>query len=115
MGPIYSYFYMLRPMFWAYITWRLGRTTWGMVKRHWRGEDDQHYFWYYDTLYPDLLHDANDMRYLNFRYTDAKVTPEPMTGYFPHDDVRYGSWLNKKKDSLLQNRATIAKEFKRDE
>ena len=59
-----------------------------------------HYTWYYDTLYPDLLHDADDMRYINFRYTDAKVTPEPMTGYYPHDNMRYGKFLNKKEDNL---------------
>ena len=70
MGPIYSYFYVLRPIFWTYIFYRLSRTTWVMIKRHWRGEDDMHYSWYYDTMYPDLMHDADDMRYINFRYTD---------------------------------------------
>ena len=102
MGPLYSYFYLLRPIFWSYITYRLGRATYSMIKRHWRGEDDKHYTWYYDTLYPDLLHDADDMRYINFRYTDAKVTPEPMTGYYPHDFQRYGDFLNKKEDNLLR-------------
>ena len=67
-----------------------------MTKRHWAGKDDPHYFWYYDTLYPDLLHDADDMRYVNFRYTDNKVTPDPMTGYYPYDNMRYGDFLNKK-------------------
>ena len=70
MGPIYSYFYLVRPMFWTYITYRLTTQLGHMIKRHWEGKDDQHYFWYYDTLYPDLMHDADDMRYIGFRYTD---------------------------------------------
>lgn len=41
------------------------------------------------------------MRYINFRYTDAKVTPEPMTGYYPHDNMRYGSFINKKEDNTF--------------
>jgi hypothetical protein len=44
-----------------------------MFKRHWEGKDDQHYFWYYDTLYHDLVHDEEDMRYINLSYTDLKV------------------------------------------
>ena len=105
MGPIYSYFYLLRHIFWTYITARLVRCTYWMIKRHWEGRDDMHYTWYYDTLYPDLLHDADDMRYINFRYTDAKVVPEPMTGYYPHDYMRYGAFLNKKEDSTFTRRA----------
>lgn len=104
MGPLYSYFYMLRPIFWTYITVRLVRCTWWMTKRHWEGNDDPHYTWYYDTLYPDLLHDADDMRYINFRYTDAKVTPEPMTGYYEHDNKRYGAFLNKKENNMFVNK-----------
>ena len=104
MGPLYSYFFLLRPMFWIYITYRLGRATWFMTKKHWEGKDDPHYMWFYDTLYPDLLHDSDDMRYINFRYTDAKVTPEPMTGYYPHDNMRYGAFLNKKEDNMFVKR-----------
>ena len=108
MGPVYSWFYLVRPIFWTYISFRLFRCLGYMIKRHWfpsahLGEDDQHYFWYYDTLYPDLLHDADDMRYINFRYTDAKVTPEPMTGYYPHDNMRYGGFLSKKEDTSFTN------------
>jgi len=109
MGPLYSWFYMLRPIMWTYITYRLFRTTWIMTKRHWEGKDDQHYTWYYDTLYPDLLHDADDMRYINFRYTDAKVVPDPMTGYFPFDHMRYGDFINKKEDNQWLSPSSIAK------
>ena len=112
MGPVYSYFYALRPVFWTYITFRLFRCVWFMVKRHWEGRDDMHYTWYYDTLYPDLLHDADDMRYINFRYTDAKVTPEPMTGYYPHDYMRYGAFLNKKEDNTFTRRSVADAQFK---
>ena len=107
MGPIYSYFYLLRPVMWSYICYRLTRTTCMMVQRHWKGEDDAHYTWYYDTLYPDLLHDSDDMRYINFRYSDNKVTPEPMTGWYPHNDMRYGSFLNQKKDTTFTDRHTV--------
>ena len=112
MGPIYSYFYLLRPIFWTYITFRLTRMTWVMIKRHWEGKDDPHYFWFYDTLYPDLLHDADDMRYINFRYTDNKVTPDPMTGYYPHDNMRYGDFLNKKEDNRFVDSRLAASQIR---
>ena len=76
LGPVYSWFYLARPIFWTYICARMTRFLYYMIARHWAGKDDQHYFWYYDTLYPDLLHDSDDMRYINFRYTDQKVSPE---------------------------------------
>ena len=103
MGPLYSWFYMLRPIFWTYITFRMTRFLYYMIDRHWKGGDDQHYFWYYDTLYPDLLHDADDMRYINFRYSDQKVSPEPLTGYYPYQNIRYGDFLNKKEDRTFRN------------
>merc|ERR1712086_906701 len=112
MGPMYSWFYLARPVFWSYITFRLARCTWHMIKRHWDGKDDPHYFWYYDTLYPDLLHDADDMRYINFRYTDQKVTPDPMTGYYPHDNMRYGSFLNKKEDNRFVDSRLAASQIR---
>ena len=103
LGPIYSYFYLLRPLFWSYICYRMTRTLGAMIYRHWfpspEGKDDQHYFWYYDTLYPDMFHDADDMRYINFRYTDNKVVPDGLTGYYPYQQIRYGDFLNKKEDS----------------
>ena len=52
------------------------------------------------------------MRYINFRYTDAKVTPDPMTGYYPHDNMRYGSFLNKKEDNRFVNRAKAEEQAK---
>ena len=103
MGPMYSYFYLLRPIFWTYITYRLARTTYVLSVRHWNGKDDLHKVWDNDTLYPDLLHDADDMRYINFRYSDQKVTPDPMTGYYPHDNMRYGGFLSKKEDTTFTN------------
>ena len=83
-----------------------------MIKRHWEGKDDPQYFWYYDTLYPDLVHDEDDMRYINFRYTDQKLQAEEMTGYYPYDHMRYGEFLDKKEDSLYHKRpanASVAK------
>ena len=70
-----------------------------MIKRHWEGGDDQHFFWYYDTLYPDLLHDADDMRYINFRYTDQKVSPDALTGYYPYAHMRYSGFLDQKQEA----------------
>ena len=74
-----------------------------MIHRRFRGDVDLHYFWYYDTLYPDMLFDEEDMRYINFRYTDQKVAPDPMTGYYPYDHLKYGSFLNKKEENLANN------------
>jgi len=70
-----------------------------MIVRHWQGKDDLHYTWYYDTLYPDMFHDEEDMRYINFRYTDNKVVPDPLTGYYPYDNLKYGKFLDKKGDA----------------
>ena len=99
MGAFYSYFYLVRPLFWTYVFYRMTLFQYAMIKRHWAGRDDQHYFLYYDTLYPDLLHDADDMRYINFRYTDQKVSPDALTGYYPYANIRYGGFLNEKKDN----------------
>ena len=59
------------------------------------------------------MHDADDMRYINFRYTDAKVVPDPMTGYFPFDNMRYGDFLNKKEDNQWLSPSSIAKSLTR--
>jgi hypothetical protein len=40
LGPVYSYFYLLRPMFWTYITYRMTKFLYFMIKRHWEGKDD---------------------------------------------------------------------------
>jgi hypothetical protein len=100
MGAFWSYFYFARPIFWTYITYRMTRLLITMIDRHFKGKDDIHYFWYYDTLYPDMLHDEEDMRYINFRYTDNKVVPDPLIGYYPYDNLKYGSFLNKKEDQM---------------
>lgn len=47
------------------------------------------------------------MRYINFRYTDQKVVPDPLTGYYPYDNMKYGSFLNKKGDKYLYNSAAV--------
>lgn len=107
MGPIYSWFYMLRPMFWTYVFYRMTKTLAFMVHQHWLGNDDLHYTWYYDTLYPDMFFDEEDMRYINFRYSDNKVAPDPLTGYYPYDNLKYGKWLNKK-DSLYSSDKNIS-------
>jgi hypothetical protein len=91
---------MLRPLFWTYIFYRMTRLMIHMTLRHWEGKDDLHYFWYYDTLYPDMIFDEDDMRYINFRYTDQKVVPDPLTAYYPWDNLKYGQFLNKKEDNL---------------
>ena len=99
LGPINSWFYLLRPVFWTYIFYRMTRLLGTMIIKHFNGQDDLHYFWYYDNLYPDFFYDEEDMRYINFRYTDAKVVPDPLTGYYPYDHAKYGSFINSKHDS----------------
>ncbi len=96
LGPAYSYFYLMRPIFWTYVTYRMTKYVAAMILRHYQGKGDLHYFWYYDTLYPDMFFDDEDMRYINFRYTDAKVVPDPLTGYYPYDNLKYGDFLNPK-------------------
>ena len=50
-----------------------------------------------------MFFDEEDMRYINFRYTDAKVAPDPLTGYYPYDNLKYGNFLNKKEENLPVN------------
>jgi hypothetical protein len=101
MGPIYSWFFLLRPIVWTYVFLRMTRSLVGMARRHFEGKDDLNVFWYSDTNYPDMLHDEEDMRYINFRYSDAKVSPDPMTGYYPYDHLKYGKFLDKKGQQYL--------------
>ena len=79
LGPVYSAFYTLRPLVWTYVCFRMTRFLYFMIKR--------------------LLHDEEDMRYIGFRYTDQKVSPDGMTGYYPYQNMRYGDFLHKKEDS----------------
>ena len=105
MGPIYSWFFLLRPLVWTYVCFRMTRTLIAMAGRHFEGKDDLNVFWYSDSNYPDMLHDEEDMRYINFRYSDQKVSPDPMTGYYPYDHLKYGKFLDKKGDQYLPTKA----------
>ena len=40
LGPFWSYYYLVRPIAWAYISFRLARYTYLLTMRHWAGEDD---------------------------------------------------------------------------
>ena len=107
LGPVYSYFYAARGIFCIYVFARMTRFQYYMIKRHWLGYDDPHYFWYYDTLYPDMVLDEDDMKPVNFRYTDQKVSPDAMTGYYPYANMRYGKFLNEKKDITYRDLKSI--------
>ena len=107
MGPIYSWFFLIRPVVWSYVFFRMTRTLVAMAQRHFEGKDDLHVFWYSDSNYPDMLHDEEDMRYINFRYTDAKVVPDPITGYYPDDHLKYGKVLDKKGEQYLPTNSSF--------
>ena len=62
----------------------------------WNNQTEEHYTWYYDNLYPDFIHDPDENRYINFRYSDSSVSPETMNGYFPWDHLRYSAFLGQK-------------------
>jgi hypothetical protein len=47
-----------------------------------------------------MFFDEEDMRYINFRYTDNKVAPDPLIGYYPYDHLKYGKFLNQKDGDL---------------
>ena len=53
-----------------------------------------------------MFFDEEDMRYINFRYTDAKVVPDPLTAYYPLDHLKYGDFLNKKEENLFTKAPT---------
>ena len=69
-----------------------------MSMRWYRGEGEEHYFWYYDNLYPDFITDPDENRYINFRYSDSNIQPEVLNGYFPFDNLRYSKFLGQKHD-----------------
>ena len=71
---------------------------------HWEGNDEIHYFWYYDNFYPDMIHDEEDMRYLNFRYSDNKVVPDVLTAYYPYNDLKYNYFLNNRDGTAQINK-----------
>ena len=100
LGPVYSWFYLARPIVWTYVFYRMTKLLTLMIIRYYKGYEELHYHWYYDTLYPDMLFDEEDMKYINFRYTDQKVAPDPLTGYYPYDNLKYGAFLNKKEETL---------------
>lgn len=35
LGPLYSWFYLVRPLFWTYITFRMTKFLGAMIQRHW--------------------------------------------------------------------------------
>lgn len=107
LGPLYSWFYAVRPVFWTYIFYRMTRHMYFMITRHLAGKDDLHYFHYYDTNYPDLITDAEDMHTINFRYTDQQVQPEEMTGYYPYEHMKYHKWLSKKEDTRMTDKSHL--------
>lgn len=99
LGAFRTNFYLLRPVLAGWACYKMTLGLYSMLYNHYfLGRDDLHYFWYYDSLYPDMYHDADDMRYLNFMYSDNRVSPDAMNGYFPEDDVKYTPWLKKKFD-----------------
>lgn len=40
LGPLWSWFYMVRPAFWTYMLFRMTRFLGYMILRHWEGKDD---------------------------------------------------------------------------
>lgn len=114
LGPLYSWFYMLRPITYIYVTYRMTKLLVSMIIRHYQGKDDLHYYWYYDTNYPDMYHDEEDMRYINFRYTDQKVVPDALTGYYPYDNLKYGDFLNKKGEHYLPTQSSAPEQILRE-
>lgn len=88
LGSGWAMIYVMRPWFWAYITYRLTRYLLVMIKRHWMGRAEEHYWWWHDTAYPDLMHSKEDMKYLNFKYADTPVKPEHLTDFYkPENDA----------------------------
>ena len=96
LGSLYANFYRIRPIFWGWIAYRLTRWFSWILWRWYVDGGDPHYFWYYDNLYPDMIGDPDDMRYLNFQYIAHPVTPDEMNGYFPWDKIKYQKFVDSK-------------------
>ena len=96
LGGFTSWFYLVRPIFWTWVFARMARWCSKMVVNWYNGQNEEHYYWYYDNLYPDFINDPDDNRYINFRYSDNPVSQEQMTGYYPYMGLKYDNFLNKK-------------------
>lgn len=69
------------------MAYRLTSYFYVSIWRHWHGMDEDHFFFWHDTNYPDLIYSKEDSRYLNFRYTDTPVKPEDMTDFYKPETV----------------------------
>ena len=76
LGSLTGWFYTLRPIFWTWIFFRMSRFLYENARNWYNGTGEEHYFWYYDNLYPDFIVDPDDNRYINFQYADEPVMPE---------------------------------------
>mmetsp|Transcript_686 Transcript_686/g.800 ORF Transcript_686/g.800 Transcript_686/m.800 type:complete len:120 (+) Transcript_686:262-621(+) len=98
LGPLWANFYRLRPFFWGYISIRMTRFFFQMVRRWYHDNGDPHYFWYYDNLYPDFLVDPDDSKYINFPYGDQPVAPDELIAYYPYEHLKYQHFIDQKVD-----------------
>ena len=57
LGPIWSTFYAVWPFFWAYLTYRMTWFLFQTAMKWYQDKGEEHYFWYYDNLYPDFIVD----------------------------------------------------------
>lgn len=82
------------------IFFRMSRFLYSTCKNWYYDQGEDHYFWYYDTLYPDHIYDPEDNRYINFAYSDSPVQPEQLTAYYPYDHLKYHTFLEQKQTHL---------------
>lgn len=71
LGLGWTSFYFLRPVFCAYLSYRCLKYTIGIVKKRWNGDKDYLFEVFQDEIYYDTWYkDMNDMKMINFRYSD---------------------------------------------
>jgi hypothetical protein len=110
LGYFWTGFYLLRPVAFLYLTYRIGVSTAKVCVDQWNGKGHYVYTvvqdeWYYDTWFKD----SRDQRHVNFRYSDHTDTKEGMSAwnhdiFKPEADYYKGlyKYLKKGTDSYFE-------------
>lgn len=71
LGAFWSYFYLLRTVFAAYLVYRISKLLYKTGVSQWNGEHSlEHTILKDEYYYKDLHRDINDLKAVNFRYSD---------------------------------------------
>lgn len=99
LGYGWTSFYFIRPVFFLYISYRIGKLLVKTAQNQWEGKGHYYYTVIIDEMYYDTWHkDKRDQRMVNFRYSDHSDVNQAF-GSFNNDylkpDAEYAKGLFK--------------------